>query len=125
MSTYSYAFVEVKENDIWALADPLVLDENYEGVLVPKDLNPYWGKSAYAYLYDLSGERDFPIDMSSELQNFIKEFWQDANRPSWLLLSEIKLLMETDDQLPGIPDTLFTLSKYTDDKVRLVFWADQ
>ncbi|WP_027710005.1 hypothetical protein [Zooshikella ganghwensis] len=101
------------------------MDENYEGVLVPKDLNPYWGKSAYAYLYDLSGERDFPIDMSSELQNFIKECWQDANRPSWLLLSEIKSLMETDDQLPGMPDTLFTLSKYTDDKVRLVFWADQ
>ncbi|AZZ92544.1 hypothetical protein EUZ85_18180 [Hahella sp. KA22] len=126
MGACVFAFIEINHNGEWNIADNLVEDEEYEGKPVPKNVAPWWwGKSAYADIYELSGERGFPADLSAEMLSFIKEYWQDANRPSWLLMSELKHLQEdANSRCPAIDLTLFP-GALPDSEVRLVFWADQ
>ena len=93
---------------------------------MPKNVAPdWWGKSAYADIFELSGENGFPDDLSSDLECFIHEHWKDANRPSWLFLSELNSLLEEDNNhCPEIDLGVFP-KKVNPNEVRLIFWADQ
>lgn len=129
MGTRMIAIAELKKCGSWVLAHELSADPDYNDELAPQNIAPEsWGKFNFAVYYERSGEKDFPEDMSLELQQFIDRHWQDANRPSWISLNDLKAFHTEDAEgrYAHFDLELFSaLSNHCDEKIRVVFWADQ
>lgn len=129
MSTTVYMFWEVRRHGEWQFAGECVHSDEYDHVLVPQNIAPEsWGKYNFSIYYAVSGERGFPNNLSDALRLFVDQFWQDANRPSWMTVEEIRAFYEEagSEQYAHVDfESILQQHHLQPDDMRLVFWADQ
>lgn len=129
MSTAVYAVLERRSDNGWELAHPPESDPQYPGERVPRNVAPgSWGKFNFTHYYELSGERDLPDPISKGLRSFLAAHWPVPNRPSWMTLTEIRQHEEEDAEGRYAHlnwRELGVCGQAPDDRLRVVFWADQ
>lgn len=129
MGSSVYAFLEVYRNEGWIYPGAFVHDEAYDFALVPVNIAPAsWGKFNFGVYYEASKERGFPDDMSAALKRFVDVYWEEANRPSWMTVAEMRGFYEGDGngRFAHLDfEAMASRFDLPENHIRVVFWADQ